>query len=73
MFDNPEGRRRITLDLLSDKAIKRLIAIAAGEVETTSETEVATEEEPEETTTEGEDLSQEVEEETEQAEETSEE
>jgi trigger factor len=31
LFDNPEGRRRITLDLLSDKAIKRLIAYAVGE------------------------------------------
>jgi trigger factor len=30
-FDNPAGRRRIRLDLLSRKAIKRVIAIAKGE------------------------------------------
>jgi trigger factor len=32
-FDSPEGQRRIRLDLLSEKAIKRLVAIARGELE----------------------------------------
>lgn len=32
-FDNPAGRRRIRLDLLSEKAIKCLVAIAKGEAE----------------------------------------
>jgi trigger factor len=40
LFDNPEGRRRIALDLLSNKAIKRLIAIAAGDIEKQDETEL---------------------------------
>lgn len=40
LFSNPDTRRRIALDLLSDKAIKRLIAIAAGEIEKQSETEL---------------------------------
>ena len=31
LFDNPVGRRRIKLDLVSDKAVERLIAIAKGE------------------------------------------
>jgi len=44
LFDNPEGRRRISLDLLSDKAIKRLIAIAVGEGDQPGETEVEPEE-----------------------------
>jgi len=39
LFDNPEGRRRINLDLLSDKAIKRLIAYAVGESDQIHETE----------------------------------
>ncbi|OGO17929.1 MAG: trigger factor [Chloroflexi bacterium RBG_16_48_8] len=43
LFDNPESRHRIALDLLSDKAIKRLIAIAAGEVEKQNEPELAAE------------------------------
>lgn len=30
-LDNPAGRRRITLDLLTEKAIARLVAIARGE------------------------------------------
>jgi trigger factor len=30
-FDHPEGRRRIRLDLLTNKAIKHLVAIAKGE------------------------------------------
>jgi trigger factor len=60
LFDNPEGRRRITLDLLSDKAIKRLIAIAAGEGDKTNVTEIETEEEPEEVSDVIEDVSEEV-------------
>ena len=40
LFNTPDSRRRISLDLLSDKAIKRLIAIAAGEVEQQVETEL---------------------------------
>ena len=44
LFDNPEGRRRISLDILSDKAIKRLIAIAAGEGDQPSEAELEPEE-----------------------------
>ncbi len=43
LFNTPDSRRRIALDLLSDKAIKRLIAIAAGDVEKDSETELAQE------------------------------
>ena len=60
LFDNPEGRRRISLDLLSDKAIKRLIAIAAGEGDKTNVTEIETEEEPEEVSDVIEDVSEEV-------------
>jgi trigger factor len=40
LFNTPDTRRRIALDLLSDKAIKRLIAIAAGEAEQQNETEL---------------------------------
>jgi trigger factor len=40
LFNTPESRRRIALDLLSDKAVKRLIAIAAGDVEEEIETEL---------------------------------
>jgi trigger factor len=40
LFNTPDSRRRIALDLLSSKAIKRLIAIAAGEVEEQIETEL---------------------------------
>jgi trigger factor len=44
ILDNPESRHRIALDLLSDKAIKRLIAIASGEAEKETETESEPEE-----------------------------
>lgn len=33
VFDNPVGRQRISLDLISDKAIERLMAIAKGEAD----------------------------------------
>jgi hypothetical protein len=33
VFDNPVGRQRIKLDLISDKAIERLMAIAKGEAD----------------------------------------
>lgn len=33
VFDNPVGRNRINLDLISDKAVERLLAIAKGEIE----------------------------------------
>jgi trigger factor len=33
-IDNPAGRRTLALDLLTDKAIRRLVAIARGEGET---------------------------------------
>jgi trigger factor len=36
-FDTPQGRRRIELDLLTEKAIERLVAIARGEVESEKE------------------------------------
>jgi trigger factor len=32
-FDNPMGRRRITLDLLTNKAINRIVGIAKGEAD----------------------------------------
>ena len=67
LFDNPEARRRMALDLLSDKAIKRLIAIAAGEGEKTSDTEIETEVEPEEVSDVVEEVSDVTPEETEQA------
>jgi len=71
LFNNPEGQRRISLDLLSDKAIKRLIAIAAGEGDKTSAIEAETEVEPEEVLDVveevSEEVSEEVHEETEQA------
>jgi trigger factor len=47
LFNTPDNRRRIALDILSDKAIKRLIAIAAGEPEESSETELEPEVESE--------------------------
>ena len=37
-FDNPMGRRRLTLDLLTNKAINRLVAIAKGEADVPEET-----------------------------------
>jgi trigger factor len=40
MLDTPNSRHQIALDLLSDRAIKRLMAIAAGELQEQSETEV---------------------------------
>ncbi len=33
VFDNPVGRQRINLDMISDKAIERLMAIAKGEAD----------------------------------------
>ncbi len=43
-FDNPLGRRRLTLDLLTNKAIKRMVAIARGEADRSPEpTETAEE------------------------------
>jgi trigger factor len=30
-FDNPQGRQRVRLDLLTDKSVQRLVAIAKGE------------------------------------------
>jgi trigger factor len=33
VFDNPVGRQRINLDLISDKAIERLMSIAKGEAD----------------------------------------
>ncbi|HEY46807.1 MAG: hypothetical protein AMJ88_01395 [Anaerolineae bacterium SM23_ 63] len=44
-FDNPIGRRRLSLDLLTNKAIKRIVAIARGEADRSPEpTEAAREE-----------------------------
>jgi trigger factor len=40
VLNTADSRHRIALDLLSDKAIKRIIAIAAGDVEEESETEL---------------------------------
>jgi trigger factor len=37
VFDNPVGRQRINLDLISDKAIERLMKIAKGEADETEE------------------------------------
>jgi trigger factor len=37
LFDNPVGRQRIKLDLMSTKAIERLMAIAKGEADKISE------------------------------------
>ncbi|HEY42886.1 MAG TPA: trigger factor [Anaerolineae bacterium] len=37
-FDNPMGRRRLTLDLLTNKAINRLVGIAKGEAAHPEET-----------------------------------
>jgi trigger factor len=39
IFDNPSGRNRIALDLLSHKAIKHLVEIAKGEADQPSKTE----------------------------------
>jgi trigger factor len=39
IFDNPSGRNKISLDLLSNKAIERLVAIAKGEADQPTETE----------------------------------
>jgi trigger factor len=36
-FDHPQGRRRIALDLLTDKAMKRLVAVAKGEADLAEE------------------------------------
>ncbi|UCF62546.1 MAG: trigger factor [Anaerolineaceae bacterium] len=45
-FDNPLGRRRLTLDLLTNKTIKRMVAIARGEADKPPEPTETTEEEP---------------------------
>lgn len=37
-LDNPSGRRTLALDLLTEKAIRHLVAIARGEAETPAET-----------------------------------
>jgi trigger factor len=44
-FDNPLGRRRLSLDLLTNKAIERIVAIARGEAERPSEPTETIEEE----------------------------
>jgi trigger factor len=44
-FDNPLGRRRLTLDLLTNKAIRRLVGIAQGEADRSQEPSEAAEEE----------------------------
>ncbi len=44
-FDNPLGRRRLSLDLLTNKAIKRIVAIARGEADLSTEPNKASEEE----------------------------
>jgi trigger factor len=36
-FDHPQGRRRIALDLLTDKAVKCLVAVAKGEADLAEE------------------------------------
>jgi trigger factor len=38
VFDNPVGRQRINLDLISDKAIERLMTIAKGEADSIEQT-----------------------------------
>ena len=44
-FDNPLGRHRLTLDLLTNKAIERIVAIARGEADRLPEPSEAKEEE----------------------------
>ncbi len=44
-FDNPLGRRRLTLDLLTNKAIRHLVSIAQGEADHSQEPSEAAEEE----------------------------
>jgi trigger factor len=44
-FDNPLGRRRLTLDLLTNKAIGRIVAIARGEADQPAEPAEEVEEE----------------------------
>lgn len=39
VFDNPVGRQRINLDLISDKAVERLLLIAKGEADKIEETD----------------------------------
>ncbi|MGD2253221.1 MAG: trigger factor [Anaerolineales bacterium] len=38
-FDSPAGRRRVTMDLLAEKAVKWLVALARGEAETDPKTD----------------------------------
>ena len=50
VIDTPEGRRRIRLDLLTEKAFKRIIAIAKGEGDKIEvQEEAVSEKEPSET------------------------